>query len=186
MNSVAKQMEGFQLAELLEGFAEPKALEVVKGLGVTDLNIDSQRVASGSLFMACRGQVSHGLDFMDDAIARGAVAIAWESDSNRQPQANVPLIEVANLSCKLGDIAARFFADPSSVMYVTSVTGTNGKTSVAHFIARLNEIENEVRQISVPLPYAAELYLLRQHIDLLRRQVKEIDVDEREDGSQTV
>ncbi len=136
MNSVAKQMEGFQLAELLEGFAEPKALEVVKGLGVTDLSIDSQRVAPGSLFMACRGQVSHGLDFMDDAIARGAVAIVWASDSNRQPQASVPLIEVANLSCKLGDIAARFFADPSSAMNVTSVTGTNGKTSVAHFIAQ--------------------------------------------------
>jgi hypothetical protein len=62
----------------------------------------------------------------------------------------------------------------------------HSRRTVAHFIARLNEIENEVRQISVPLPYAAELYLLRQHIDLLRRQVKEIDVDERKDGSQTV
>jgi len=136
MNSVAQQMDSFQLAELLEGFAEPKALEVVKGLGIADLSIDSQRVAPGSLFMACRGQVSHGLDFMEDAIARGAVAIVWASDSSRQPEANVPLIEVANLSCKLGDIAARFFADPSSAMNVTSITGTNGKTSVAHFIAQ--------------------------------------------------
>ncbi|RLB69849.1 MAG: C4-dicarboxylate ABC transporter substrate-binding protein [Deltaproteobacteria bacterium] len=62
----------------------------------------------------------------------------------------------------------------------------HSRQAVAQFIARLNEIENEVRQISVPLPYASELYLLRQHIDLLRRQVKEIDVDEGEDGSQTV
>ncbi|MCD6292125.1 MAG: TAXI family TRAP transporter solute-binding subunit [Deltaproteobacteria bacterium] len=47
--------------------------------------------------------------------------------------------------------------------------------TVEAFSRRLNEIEEEVRQISVPLSYAAELYGLRQHIDLLRRQVKDIE-----------
>ena len=46
---------------------------------------------------------------------------------------------------------------------------------MAHFINRLKEIENEVRQVSVPLAYAAELYALRLHIDLLVRKVKELD-----------
>lgn len=45
------------------------------------------------------------------------------------------------------------------------------KSAVDSFTTRLDEIEEEVRQIKVPLPYAAELYSLRQHIDLLRRQV---------------
>ena len=45
---------------------------------------------------------------------------------------------------------------------------------VKDFIDRLNRIENDVRQISVPLAYAAELYSLRQHIDLLRRQISEM------------
>ncbi|NIA19810.1 MAG: TAXI family TRAP transporter solute-binding subunit [Xanthomonadaceae bacterium] len=51
----------------------------------------------------------------------------------------------------------------------------HSRSAVAHFITRLDEIEDEVRQISVPLPYAAELYALRQHIDLLRRQVRELE-----------
>lgn len=136
MNPAAKQMVGFQLTDLLEGLTESKALNAAKGLAVTDLTIDSQQVTPGSLFMACQGQVSHGLDFIDDAIARGATAIVWESDAGRHPVTEVPLIEIKNLSQKQGDIAARFFADPSASMTVASITGTNGKTSVAHFIAQ--------------------------------------------------
>lgn len=45
---------------------------------------------------------------------------------------------------------------------------------VKSFIERLDKIEDDVRQINVPLAYAAELYSLRQHIDLLRRQITEI------------
>ena len=136
MNPAVKQTDGFQLTALLEGFAESKSLDAIKGLGVTDLCIASQQVTPGSLFMACSGQTRHGLDFMDDAIARGAAAIVWEPDSSRHPVAEVPPIKIENLSEKLGDIAARFFVDPSASMAVTSITGTNGKTSVAHFIAQ--------------------------------------------------
>ena len=50
-------------------------------------------------------------------------------------------------------------------------------SAVEGFIARLNEIEEEARQITVPLAYAAELYSLRHHIDLLRRQVGGIKED---------
>ena len=42
-------------------------------------------------------------------------------------------------------------------------------SAVEGFIDRLNGIEEEARQITVPLSYAAELYSLRHHIDLLRR-----------------
>ncbi|MEA1921514.1 MAG: TAXI family TRAP transporter solute-binding subunit [Pseudomonadota bacterium] len=48
------------------------------------------------------------------------------------------------------------------------------RSAIEAFFVRINEIEEEVRQISVPLPYAAELYGLRHHIDLLRRQIGEI------------
>ncbi len=51
------------------------------------------------------------------------------------------------------------------------------RSVVEGFFARLNEIEEEVRQITVPLAYASELYSLRLHIDLLRRQVGEIKED---------
>ncbi len=51
-------------------------------------------------------------------------------------------------------------------------------SAVENFIVRINKIEEEVRQITVPLSYAAELYGLRIHIDMLRRQVREIKEDE--------
>ena len=48
------------------------------------------------------------------------------------------------------------------------------REAVTDFIDRLDNIENEVRRISVPLAYASELYSLRLHIDLLRRQIREM------------
>jgi len=48
------------------------------------------------------------------------------------------------------------------------------KEAVGIFIDRLDKIEEDVRQINVPLAYASELYSLRVHIDLLRRQISEI------------
>lgn len=50
------------------------------------------------------------------------------------------------------------------------------KDGVKSFIDRLNKIEEDVRRISVPLAYASELYSLRMHIDLLRRQASEIEL----------
>ncbi len=48
------------------------------------------------------------------------------------------------------------------------------KEGIKNFIEELNKIEEDVRQINIPLAYAAELYGLRVHIDLLRRQISEI------------
>jgi UDP-N-acetylmuramoyl-L-alanyl-D-glutamate--2,6-diaminopimelate ligase len=136
MNPVVKTVDGFELVGLLEGFSEPESMRDIQATLVTDLSIDSQQVKPGGVFLACCGGAFHGLDFMQDAIARGAAAIVWESDSSRQPKAEIPLVEVEGLSQKLGAIASRFFADPTADMTVTSITGTNGKTSVAHFIAQ--------------------------------------------------
>ncbi len=50
------------------------------------------------------------------------------------------------------------------------------KEGVKDFIDRLNKIEDDVRRINIPLAYASELYSLRVHIDLLRRQISEIKI----------
>lgn len=136
MSAVTKQVNGFRLGELLGGFAKPEKIAEAADLVVTDLAIDSRLVTPGGLFLACNGQSFHGLDFIQEAVSRGAAAVAWESAPDRHPEAEVPLIEIESLSPELGVIAARFFAEPSAAMTVTGITGTNGKTSVAHFLAQ--------------------------------------------------
>jgi UDP-N-acetylmuramoyl-L-alanyl-D-glutamate--2,6-diaminopimelate ligase len=52
------------------------------------------------------------------------------------PELPVPSIKITDLGLKLGELASRFHAAPSEQMTIAGVTGTNGKTSVAHFLAQ--------------------------------------------------
>jgi UDP-N-acetylmuramoyl-L-alanyl-D-glutamate--2,6-diaminopimelate ligase len=109
---------------------------------VSSLAVDSRRVAPGGLFLACRGQHRHGLDCVGDAVARGALAVLF--DSAGEPPlgraraalpSRVPLLAVPGLTQQAGSIAARFFDHPSGSLRVIGITGTNGKTSCAHMLA---------------------------------------------------
>ncbi|MCP4276492.1 MAG: UDP-N-acetylmuramoyl-L-alanyl-D-glutamate--2,6-diaminopimelate ligase [Gammaproteobacteria bacterium] len=101
---------------------------------VNDMTADSRRVRSGSLFLACHGGVYHGLEFADAAIAANVAAIAWEPQHGLQlPELpdTVTAFPVDDLSAQVGDIADRFFAEPSAKIMLTGITGTNGKTTTA-------------------------------------------------------
>jgi len=107
-------------------------------LPVTGLALDSRRVARGDLFLACAGTRQHGLTHAEQAVARGAVAVAWErSRGQAEPSSDrVPYIAVDRLTHKLGVVADRFYGHPSREMGVMGVTGTDGKTSVTQFLAQ--------------------------------------------------
>lgn len=128
------------LRELTAGIADVAAAydRPVKGL-----SLDSRRVRAGDLFFATSGTRRHGRDFIDTAIAAGAVAVLVEDEAT--PSANlrgtVPIIGVPKLGGRVGEIAARFFGDPSARLKVIGVTGTNGKTTVSNVIAQaLNRV----------------------------------------------
>ena len=121
---------------LLDGIAEAPAI------AVDDLTIDSRRVVRGSLFLAVAGATHHGLQFCEKAVEAGAAAIVWDSDTAEAPpqDTGVPAIAVPGLAAKLGEIADRFFGQPSRDMQVIGVTGTNGKTTVAWLIAQCFDV----------------------------------------------
>jgi len=131
----------WRLSELLDGFAlvPPAADLVIGGIG-----LDSRRADAGGLFLACSGAERHGLDFAAGARDRGIAAIAAEPDSRWATNAiselsvdlGVPVIPVADLGRKASFLADRFFGQPSVAMEVVGVTGTNGKTSVTHYLAQ--------------------------------------------------
>lgn len=118
---------------LLAGFAAPPS-----DIKVTGVEMDSRRVAPGNLFLACKGQGQHhGLAHLDQAIERGAAAIAWEPASGwTRPEANIPEVAVEKLARHAGVIASRYYGEPTRDMFTVGVTGTDGKTSTAYLIAQ--------------------------------------------------
>ncbi len=102
---------------------------------ITGISLDNRNIEVGDAFVAYQGHVSHGLDYARAAVAAGAVAVIHDGLQNL-PELAVPAVVVTDLGNKLGELASRFYAAPSEQMMIAGVTGTNGKTSVAHFLAQ--------------------------------------------------
>ncbi len=134
-------MSEHRLTDLLRDLT---ASELEMDCLVGSIALDSRKVKSGTLFLACSGGDQHGLDHLAQALEKGAVAVAYETDANWNRQkieqlaldGDVPVIEVPKLSYKASKIAGRFYNNPSHHMSVVGFTGTNGKTSCTIFLAQ--------------------------------------------------
>jgi len=118
------------LQELLEGWVDGAPPVRLTGIG-----LDNRGIKPGEAFVAVKGHVGHGLDYARSAVAAGAVAVIHDG-LHPLPDLDVPAVEVAGLGERLGELASRFYSAPSEQMTIAGVTGTNGKTSVAHFLAQ--------------------------------------------------
>ena len=107
------------------------------GVRIGGLAIDSRMIRPGDLFLAYPGQRADGRAHISQAIAAGAGAVLWDSSGFRWNAAwRVPNLGVADLRSHVGEIAGRFFGNPSRDMWLAGITGTNGKTSCSHWIAQ--------------------------------------------------
>jgi len=139
MNMPAEHLNhALTLADLLQGFADAPPIPVH---GIAS---DSRQLQRGDLFLAVQGAGSHGLDYIEQALEAGVCAVAWDTSTGIAPaDVGVPLIGVDGLASSLGEIADRFFGQPSDQLDVIGVTGTNGKTTVAWMIAQAAELLGE-------------------------------------------
>ena len=98
---------------------------------------DSRRVEPGVAFAAYPGHVADGRSFVPDAIARGACAVFWDTRNFQwDPSWKAPHVGIEHLQARLGSVADFIYGSPSRRMWMAGVTGTNGKTSCAHWIAQ--------------------------------------------------
>ncbi|PVZ16115.1 MULTISPECIES: UDP-N-acetylmuramoyl-L-alanyl-D-glutamate--2,6-diaminopimelate ligase [unclassified Pseudomonas] len=104
---------------------------------IRELTLDSRQVRPGDLFLAVPGGRADGRDHIEEALAHGAAAVAYESEgATVLPLTNVPLIPVKGLVAQLSAIAGSFYNEPGRHLDLIGVTGTNGKTTTTQLIAQ--------------------------------------------------
>lgn len=101
------------------------------------MTADSRRVGRGDVFLAYPGGVHDGRAHIAHAIHAGAAAIAWEPNGFAwDPAWQVPHIPLADLKARAASLAAAWYGQPSEALWMTGITGTNGKTSISHWLAQ--------------------------------------------------
>jgi len=107
---------------------------------VAGLCSDTRKLRGGELFVAQQGQRVDASRFAAEAAAAGAVAMV-ETGRGRPWRDSHGLlhIPVVNVNHCLGRMADLFYAEPSRALRVIAITGTSGKTSVAHYVAQALE-----------------------------------------------
>jgi UDP-N-acetylmuramoyl-L-alanyl-D-glutamate--2,6-diaminopimelate ligase len=120
------------LAELVEAFGGACELDG-SGPRMRGIQLDSRRIERGDLFAALAGLREDGARHIPDALARGAGAVL----AARGLEVDAPLWVHPAARALVGPIAARLRGQPARGMFVVGVTGTNGKTTVAHLTGEL-------------------------------------------------
>ncbi len=103
---------------------------------ISGLQIDSRKVSSGSCFIAVKGIVTDGHQYINTAVANGAAAIVCESMPTGV-SAGVTFIQVEDSAAAAGYMAHNFYGAPSLQTKLVGVTGTNGKTTIVTLLWKL-------------------------------------------------
>lgn len=124
-----------KLDRLMKGIAH----DVVSGeldKEIRQITADSRVVEEDMLFVALRGTVTDGHDFIDMAIEKGATAILCE-EVPQERKKGITYLRVEHTDVVIGEVAANFYDHPSRKLKLVGVTGTNGKTTIATLLYRL-------------------------------------------------
>ena len=119
---------GKKLSEVFQGVktALPAG---ANSLEIRQMACDSRKVRPGALFFALHGAKADGNKFIQDALRRGAVAIASEELAPGRIPAGVAWVQVQEARKALAVTAANFLGHPANALQLVAVTGTNGKTT---------------------------------------------------------
>lgn len=116
------------LSDLLSG------IEVLHVTGAPDMLVrgiecDSRKVCEGGMFVAVRGMRQDGLQFVEDAVKRGAGVVVSEAPA--PSGCSAAWVVVPDSRVALAAMAANYYEHPSRRMQLIGITGTNGKTTTS-------------------------------------------------------
>jgi len=127
---------------------------------VRDLQIDSRKIEPGAVFVAVKGAIADGHQFIEKAVESGAIAVVSEA-MPVSIKKGIVYVQVENSSVAASYMAHNFFGRPSEKMKIVAVTGTNGKTTIATLLYKLftllgykcgllSTVENHIGDLIVP------------------------------------
>lgn len=123
------------LSDIIEGLAFTE-LQGSADVEISAIVFDSRKVVPGCMFVAVKGTLSDGHDYILQAVKDGAVAVICEELPSRVT-GEVDFLMVANSAIALGIVSANFYDNPSAKLKLIGVTGTNGKTTIATLLYKL-------------------------------------------------
>ncbi|PPI87973.1 UDP-N-acetylmuramoyl-L-alanyl-D-glutamate--2,6-diaminopimelate ligase [Candidatus Pantoea edessiphila] len=105
------------------------------------MKLDSRKIKQGNLFIAIKGDISDGRNFISEAINKGAVAILAEANGiamNGEVNiiSGIPIIYFSELNQKLSTLGKVFYENPGKTQKIIGVTGTNGKTTITQLLSQ--------------------------------------------------
>lgn len=129
------------LTKLLQPLPEEWIIRSTSGdPDIRSVACDSRKASAGTLFFAIKGQVSDGHKYIPDAIGSGAAAVISENPAPEGIQ--VPWIQVKSIRKVMASCSDYLLDHPSRKVSLTGVTGTNGKTTVAHIIHSILSVKS--------------------------------------------
>ncbi|MFH6958005.1 UDP-N-acetylmuramoyl-L-alanyl-D-glutamate--2,6-diaminopimelate ligase [Flavobacterium aquidurense] len=125
--------------KILKDILYKVAIESVTGsteIDIHKIDFDSRKIEANDVFVAIRGSLSDGHDYIEKAIQLGAVAVICDT-LPEHVEKGVTYIKVKDTNTALAFMAANYFENPSEKLKLVGVTGTNGKTTIASLLFQL-------------------------------------------------
>ena len=108
----------------------PLTITGTDDIEISDIQIDSRKVAEGCMFIAVRGTQTDGHAYINKAVENGATVIVCEV-LPEQLKEEVTYVTVKDTEEAVGKLATIFYGNPTEKLDLIGVTGTNGKTTIA-------------------------------------------------------
>lgn len=116
------------------GIAKLIGVDFDQDLEVSGISQNAAEVEPGDIFVALQGAKHHGIEFLDQAISNGAVAVITDEKGNNS---KLPTLLVKNPKELVGTVAAYIYDEPAANMFTVGITGTNGKTTVTTLLHQI-------------------------------------------------
>ncbi|MDR7371785.1 UDP-N-acetylmuramoyl-L-alanyl-D-glutamate--2,6-diaminopimelate ligase [Flavobacterium aquidurense] len=125
--------------KILKDILYKVAIESVTGsteIDIHKIDFDSRKIEANDVFVAIRGSLSDGHDYIEKAIQLGAITVICDT-LPENIEKGITYIKVKDTNTALAFMAANYFGNPSEKLKLVGVTGTNGKTTIASLLFQL-------------------------------------------------